>query len=259
MSKRFLTGLVAAAMLGMGALGVAGVGAYGALQPAAAASAPIQAVPLQTQNQTTPATGAVADTADDGAVPPAATGSAASAPAAATTTFTIQQSGSKASFSIGEILNGSPFTAVGTTDQVAGQIAVDPTNPSAAQVGVIQIDARAFKTDSSLRDRAIQSFILQTDKYPTITFAPTALRGLPTSGQVGQTYSFQIDGNLTVHGVTKPVTFEATITPVSASQIKGSATATIHYADYGISIPKVPVVGGVDETVNLQLDFVATA
>src|SRR5439155_9016299 len=110
------------------------------------------------------------------------TGDATSAPVA-TTTFTIQQSSSKASFAIGEILNGSPFTAVGTTDQVAGQIAVDPNNPSAAQVGIIQIDARNFKTESSLRDRAIQSFILQTDKYPTITFAPTALRGLPASGQ----------------------------------------------------------------------------
>jgi polyisoprenoid-binding protein YceI len=253
MSKRFVTGLVAAAMIGVGAVGFAGVNAYGALQAPAVASAPIQAIPLQVQAPTTPATGAVADTADDSGAQPAA------AAPVALTTFTIQQSGSKASFAIFEILNGSPFTAVGTTDQVAAQLAVDPTNPSAAQVGTIQIDARTFKTESSLRDRAIANVILETGKYPYITFEPSALRGLPDSGQVGQTYSFQIDGNLTVHGVTQPVTFEAAITPVSASRLEGSAKTTIRYADYGISIPRVPMVASVADTVDLQLDFVATA
>ena len=88
---------------------VIGVVAYSYLKPAEAASGPIQAVALTQTSGTT------------------------------NTTYTIAQASSQATFTIDEVLNGSPKTVVGTTDQVAGQISVNPTAPSTAQIMCVRL------------------------------------------------------------------------------------------------------------------------
>jgi polyisoprenoid-binding protein YceI len=179
------------------------------------------------------------------------------APAAEPIIFEIQQEGSQVQFSIDEILNGAPKTVVGVTNQVAGQIAVDPTNPTAAQVGTILINARDFTTDSGNRNNAIKNRILRTNEFEFITFTPTAVSGLPESASVGQPVTFQVTGDLTMLETTRSVTFDVTLTPVSEQELTGSATTTILYADWGIQIPQVPQVTGVADEVILALDFTA--
>jgi polyisoprenoid-binding protein YceI len=171
----------------------------------------------------------------------------------------IIQEESEARFVIDEVLNNAPFTVVGTTNQVAGEIAVDAQNPSATQVGVIQVNARTLATDSQFRDRAIKNQILSTDTYEFVTFTPTQLVGLPETGTVGETYTFQIVGDLTIRDTTREVTFDVTVTPTSDTSLEGTATTTILYADYGITIPQARSVASVDEDVRLEIDFVATA
>jgi hypothetical protein len=53
------------------------------------------------------------------------------------------------------------------------------------------------------------------------------------------------------------VTFDASVTPRSASELEGTASTSIRFADWGISIPSVPFVAGVSDQVKLELDFVA--
>src|SRR5262249_12094652 len=84
--------------------------------------------------------------------------------------FQIVPEESTARFIIDEVLNGSPKTVVGTTDQVAGQLSVDAQNISETQIGVISINARTLTTDSDMRNRAISNRILYTDDYEYITF-----------------------------------------------------------------------------------------
>jgi hypothetical protein len=50
-----------------------------------------------------------------------------------------------------------------------------------------------------------------------------------------------------------------TVQASSDARLEGTATATIAYADYGISIPQVPQVASVADQVRLELDFVAAA
>jgi len=157
------------------------------------------------------------------------------------------------------VLNDAPKTVIGTTDQVAGEIAIDPQNPAQTRVGVIQIDARALSTDSDFRNRAIKNQILQTDQYEYVTFTPTQIVGLPQTGAIGTPYTFQIVGDLTIRDVTKQVTFDVTATAAATSRIEGTATTSIAYADYGISIPQVRQVASVADQVRLELDFVAVA
>jgi polyisoprenoid-binding protein YceI len=175
--------------------------------------------------------------------------------------FEISADESKVSFTLGEILNGSPNQVVGTTNQIAGQIGVDFSNPANSQIGEIRIDARSLATDSSMRDRMIRGQILQSarDEYEFISFKPTAISGLPSSVTMGTAFNFQVTGDLTIRNVTRPVSFDVTVTPESTSKISGTATATVKRDDFGLTIPNVPSVTQADEEVKLQIDFVAAA
>ncbi|NNJ12026.1 YceI family protein [Chloroflexales bacterium ZM16-3] len=225
-----------------------------------AASGPITAVPLAVSAPTVASPDAPESAGPTEAPAAGPTEASAAAPAEATLTkFQIVQADSKASFTLDEVLKGEPKTVVGTTDQVAGELAVNPSDLSSAQVGVITVNARTFATDSSMRDRAIKNFILNTDSYELITFTPTGVTGLSGSGAPGTPYSFQIAGDLTIRDKTVPVVFEATVTPESASRLSGTATTTVNRADFGLEIPSVPSVANVSEQVKLEISFVAEA
>ncbi|MGH2583173.1 MAG: YceI family protein, partial [Anaerolineales bacterium] len=171
----------------------------------------------------------------------------------------LVQEESEARFIINEILNGNPKTVVGVTNDVAAQIVIDPTNPSATQLGIVQVNARTLVTDSGNRNRAIQNQILDTAEYEFITFAPSTFVSFPTAGVVGDTFTFQVVGDLTIHDITQEVTFDVTVTIESETRLTGLATATILRGDYDLVIPQVPQVAGVDEEVGLELEFVAVA
>jgi len=173
--------------------------------------------------------------------------------------FQIVPDQSEVRFTMSEVLHGQPNTVIGQTNQVAGSISIDPTKPANSQVGTIRVDARTLATDSSMRNRVIERAILQSDQFEYIEFKPTALAGLPQSVALDQPFTFRITGDLTIRTVTHPVTFDATVTPVSATQVKGTAAATIQRADYNLVVPSVPSVADVSEAIQLQIDFVATA
>ena len=90
-------------------------------------------------------------------------------------------------------------------------------------------------------------------------FAPTEVIGLPGTGAVGETYTFQIVGDLTITDVTRPVTFDAVATATSEAQIEGTATTAFPYTDFELFIPDAPALDPVDDEVRLELDFVAEA
>jgi polyisoprenoid-binding protein YceI len=261
-ANKLILGGVAAVVL------IAGVVLFTFLRPPAEASRPIEAVPLATaaptqaaapaQPTAQPTAAPAATDAPAAIAAPAATEAPTAAPAAETI-FEIVPAESQARFIIDEVLNNAPFTVVGVTDQVAGQLAVDPADPTRSRVGVIQVNARTLATDNEFRNRAIKNRILSTDQYEFITFEPTAISGLPSAGAVGQPYSFQITGNLTIRDVTREVTFDVTATPVSATRLEGTAQTTVLYADFGLSIPSVPSVASVEDEVRLEIDFVAAA
>jgi polyisoprenoid-binding protein YceI len=258
--------LIAAGILGV--VLIAGILAYTVLRTPAEASAPITAIPLAASSAApavtaSAAASAAASTADAAGAQVAPTTAATSEAAASATTSSgailaqIVSSESEAHFVIDEVLNNAPKTVIGTTDQVAGEISVDPSDPSKTQVGVIQVNARTLTTDSDFRNRAIKNQILSTDQYEFVTFTPTAISGLPESGAVGQSYTFQITGDLQIRDVTKQVTFDVTATPVSETRLEGSAQTTINYADWGITIPQVRQVASVSDEVRLEIEFVA--
>jgi polyisoprenoid-binding protein YceI len=175
--------------------------------------------------------------------------------------FRIDPNSSQVQFTLTEDLFNKPNTVVGKTNQVAGDIVIDLSQPSKSQIGTIRIDARTLATDSGMRDRMIRSAILESgqDQYEFINFVPTEITGLPDKVEAGQTYSFKVAGSLTVRSVTKPVTFDVTAKLVSGSpqRLEGTATTTVHRADFNLQIPNVPTVANVSDDVKLEISFVA--
>lgn len=171
--------------------------------------------------------------------------------------YTIDPAQSEARFIINEVLNNKDTVVTGVTNNIGGQIALDLGNPATAELGQILINARDIATNNQFRNRAIGNQILQTGAYEFITFTPTELVGLPATAEIGQTYSFQINGDLTITDQTRPVTFEATVTPTSATTLSGKATTTILYADFSLTIPFSQSVQSVEDSVVLELEFVA--
>jgi len=194
------------------------------------------------------------------ATAPITAGPVAEGPASAASNaqvFEIDPNASSARFVIDEILRGSPYTVVGTTNQVAGQIAADLDDLDTAQVGTIRINARTLTTDADGRNRMLKNQILQTDQHEYITFTPRQMVGLPETVTVGQSFTFQMAGDLTIKDVTRDATFDVVVTPTAENRLEGTASSSIRYADWGVSIPQVPSVAGVADQVALHLDFVA--
>ena len=230
---------------------IIGIGAYALFRTPAAPGGPIQAIPYD----------APAPTANGAAKEPAGASSAATAPVVSddAVIFEIVPDETEARFAIEQFLHGAGTTVVGTTNQVAGQIAIDPSDPTASKVGVIQVNARTLVTDEDLRNRVIANQILKTNDHEFVTFTPTKITGLPSQGAVGKSFTFQVAGDLTITDVTKSVTFDATVTPVSETRIEGAAVTTVNYKDFGLLIPDAPVFDTVADEVRLELKFVAKA
>ena len=176
--------------------------------------------------------------------------------------FRIVADESLASFTLEEDLRGVRTTVIGSTSEVGGSIMVDLANPSASTIGAIVINARTLETDNSFRNRALRSQILRSaqDEFEFIVFEPRELGNWSASSvAVGESLNFDIAGDLTVAGVTRPVTFAAAVTLDSATQISGGASVNLLHGDFGLVIPDVPSVANVTDDVTLSLEFVARA
>jgi polyisoprenoid-binding protein YceI len=174
--------------------------------------------------------------------------------------FAIVPEETEARFLIDEVLFGSPFTVVGATNAVAGEIKADPNDPNSAQVSII-VDVTTLVTDDSRRNGAIQNWILETGQpeNQVAVFNSTSVSGVPGPVVVGQPFDFQINGDLTVKGTTRPLRFEGTAVLVSPDRLEGSAATAILYTDF-TTIPRLPPqVASVEEETILEIDFAATA
>lgn len=175
--------------------------------------------------------------------------------------YTIASSGSNASYAVHEnlIFGGvGSHTAVGTSQGVQGSFFLGLTgnHPQLTQVD-ISVDLTSLQSDSSLRDGHVQDY-LNTSQFPDAEFTSTAIRGLPSTYTDGQAISFQMIGNLKLHGVTNQETF-AVQGKVSGNTVTGKATTTIFMTDFGIMPPDLANIAVVDNSVVLTINFSAQA
>ena len=127
----------------------------------------------------------------------------------------------------------------GRFTRFSGKIVIDPDLAAASTTA--EIDLTSIDTNNAQRDDHIRSAdFFQVETYPTMTYRSTGVR------QDGDEYV--VDGELTLHGVTRqvPLTVELngfTKDPYGGTRVGFSATAQINRRDFGITID-MPMDGG---------------
>jgi len=174
-------------------------------------------------------------------------------------TFQIAPAETTASYSVYEdlILENKPNNdAIGMTHSVQGSFQfATGASPLVAAMN-ITVDLRTLQSDSAQRDEHVQRDYLQTDTYPTATFVSTCGQNLPTNYTDGQVASFQIVGNLTLHGTTNKEVFDVQAT-LSGSAVTGTATSTIYMTDFGIQPPNLANIAIAQNKVLVTVTFTA--
>jgi len=100
----------------------------------------------------------------------------------------------------------------------------------------LTVDMKTVKSDQSQRDGQFNSRIMETSRYPTATFKLTRPLTLPSVPSDSTVVTAQATGDLTVHGVTKSVTFDLSAQR-DAANIKVNGNIPLVFADYKIDNP----------------------
>lgn len=170
--------------------------------------------------------------------------------------FTLDGNASTASYSVQEVLTGQgDVNAVGTTNALIGTILLDESG-APVPCSVVYVDLRTLTTDEDRRDNQVQK-VLETSTYPLGTFIVTGVEGLDGALNDGQEHSFTIIGELTIHGVTKQTTWDATA-KVDGATMTGTATTTITFGDFGMEAPVFGPVASIEDEFQLSIDLTAT-
>lgn len=198
-----------------------------------------------------------AATADPARVAPVAAAPAnVTAPALAGLHLSVAPTGNEARYRIREQLVrvDLPNDAIGKTTEVSGGIGVGTDGKIIPSESKFVVGVGSLKSDRDRRDGYVRGRVLETDQYPTVVFTPTEFRGLPAKLPTSGSHTFDVIGNLTVHGVTRPTTWHVTAEPRNG-QVIGSAYTLFTFADFSMQQPRVPVVLSVADTIRLEYDF----
>lgn len=164
----------------------------------------------------------------------------------------IDTAHSQVTFSVKHMM----FTTVKGSFQVfSGQIHIDRDNPATSWVEA-QADTASVTTGDAGRDGHLRSAdFFEPEKYPTITFKSTSVEH-----ERGDHY--KVTGDLTIHGVTKSLVFNAEYAgdgkdPWGNHRVGLTAKTTINRKDFGLNWNQALETGGVlvGEDVKIEIDL----
>ena len=146
----------------------------------------------------------------------------------------------------------------GQFDEFEGTAHIDTVTPANSKVNVT-IQAASVTTGNEQRDSHLKTpDFFDTENYPTITFASTTVER--------DRDEWDITGDLTINGVTKPVTIEFEETgsakdPYGNTRLGFEGDTTITRTDWNLNFNAALETGGVlvSEKVKLEFDISAIA
>lgn len=191
---------------------------------------------------------------------PTAVATARPTPSAATgaLNFTVDSS-SKATVRVREQLARipAPSDAVLTATGVTGTFAFN-SDGTFAPSSKISVDLTTLTSDQAQRDQFVKRDPLEVSKFPSAEFVPTKASGLTLPLAASGDFTLKLVGNMTIHGVTKEVTFDVTGNR-AGSKLTATATAqpTWKFGDFGMKPPSSAAVLSVVDEIKLEIALVA--
>jgi polyisoprenoid-binding protein YceI len=176
--------------------------------------------------------------------------------AAATTTWNLDPAHSVAEFKVKHMMISN---VKGQFHQITGKLTLDESDLSKSKIESV-IDAASIETRDAQRNGHLKSAdFLDVEKFPTLTFKSTGIK-VVRDGELA------VDGDLTIRGVTRNVTFTVegptppAKDPWGNTRVAVSATTKINRKDFGLTWNTALETGGIlvgDEvTITLDVQFV---
>ena len=170
-----------------------------------------------------------------------------------TGTYAIDPAHSRVEFAVRHL---GIATVKGSFDTFEGTIELGDELASTTAHGTV--DVASIETKEAARDEHLRSAdFFDAEQYPKLTFASTAVSPIDED-------SFEITGDLTLHGVTRPVTLKAEVQgaetdPWGNERVGLEVTGTLSRGDYGMTFNQALGSGNVlvSDKVKLSLDLSA--
>jgi polyisoprenoid-binding protein YceI len=161
--------------------------------------------------------------------------------------------GSTAGYTIGAVVNGSPTTVSGTTDNVTGSATVDERGLTGA---TIVVDVAGITTDNAARDAYVRGPALDVDAYPTAVFVLSDPVALSDELVDGQPVVVAASGVLTLHGVSHSVEVSLTA-QMENGKLTLAGSVPVSFGDYDIEPIDLGFVS-VDDEGSIDFTLAAT-
>ena len=180
--------------------------------------------------------------------------SAATIPTTVTGNYVIDPTHTR----IGLVARHAMVTKVrGSFTDFEGAGYLDAANPAASNVQ-LTIQAKSINTGNDERDAHLKNndfFDMET--YPTITFASTAVEQVDAE-------NFKVTGDLTIKGITKPVTIDLEYTgsatdPFTNQRVGFEGKTVVNRKDWGVNWNAALETGGVLVSDKVTLEFDVSA
>jgi polyisoprenoid-binding protein YceI len=149
-----------------------------------------------------------------------------------------------------------PGTVNGVTGFVSGDFILHPGSPLTVQSLKVVVDLRTLDSGAPERDDHVRNDTFETARFPLATFTVTTPEVLQGQFSAGQTAGFKLPGQLTLHGVTRTVTFDMHA-QMQGQVMTGTGTTQIDLRDYQMKPPQttsvVPIT--ISDRILLQIQL----
>jgi polyisoprenoid-binding protein YceI len=184
------------------------------------------------------------------------TSTAVATPQSATTTWNIDPAHSVAEFKVKHMMISN---VKGRFSKVSGALVRDESDPAKSRVET-SIEAASIHTGDEQRDAHLRSAdFFDVQHFPALTFKSNSVR----AAKEGE---LSVEGDLTIHGVTRSITFAVegptppSKDPWGNTRIAISASAKINRKDFGLTWNAALETGGIlvgeEVTITLEVQFV---
>jgi polyisoprenoid-binding protein YceI len=147
-------------------------------------------------------------------------------------TWTVAE-GSVVGYRVQETLFGQSSEAVGRSKGIGGSLVIQGTRVTGAN---FEVDMATFASDETRRDGQFNGRIMDVAQFPTAGFVLTTPIELGRQPADGVEVQVEAIGDLSLHGVTRPVSIPLTAKR-TGDTLAVSGAVTVTFADYGIDNP----------------------
>jgi polyisoprenoid-binding protein YceI/mono/diheme cytochrome c family protein len=173
------------------------------------------------------------------------------------TVYRVDPTHSSLSYAISEKLFGhKAHTARGTTNGIAGEVAVNEAAPARSRVGQIVANVEQLHSDNNLRDAKMRQDNLDSHDYPLARLTVSKLHGMPARITEGTTYRFSVDSRLVVKNTPAAVRWNASGT-VADGRLSVTATAKVKLSTWHIGPISISGLVSTSDDVTLTMKLTA--